>query len=92
MLYPLSYGRPVAPAGATREQTTGALRPARNPREPARTRGRAGCSAGGALIEGPAGVSGSLLLAVAGAALAVLVTLVPGRRPVAERVRESVAA
>ena len=40
-----------------------------------------GAAVGGALIEGPAGVSGSLVLAAAGAALAVAVTLVPGRRP-----------
>jgi MFS family permease len=53
-----------------------------------------GAAVGGALIEGPAGVSGSLVLAAAGAALAVAVTLVPGRRPaavVAAR-RERVAA
>jgi MFS family permease len=48
-----------------------------------------GAALGGALIETPAGVSGSLLLAVAGAALAVLVTLVPGRR---DRVTRPVAA
>ena len=40
-----------------------------------------GAAVGGALIEGPAGVSGSLVLAAAGAALAVSVTLLPGRRP-----------
>ncbi|HEY0509009.1 MAG TPA: MFS transporter [Blastococcus sp.] len=40
-----------------------------------------GAAAGGGLIEGPAGVSGSLALAAAGAAVAVLVTLLPGRRP-----------
>jgi MFS family permease len=40
-----------------------------------------GAALGGALIEGPAGVSGSLVLATLGAALAVVVTLVPGRRP-----------
>ncbi|MDP9428439.1 MAG: MFS transporter [Actinomycetota bacterium] len=50
-----------------------------------------GAALGGALIETPAGVSGSLLLAVAGAALAVLVTLVPGRRPARERVMGPVA-
>ncbi|WP_345771846.1 MFS transporter [Geodermatophilus sabuli] len=38
-----------------------------------------GAALGGALIEGPAGVNGSLLLAVGGAALAVAATLVPGR-------------
>ncbi|MGY1635548.1 MFS transporter [Geodermatophilus sp. SYSU D00742] len=48
-----------------------------------------GAALGGALIDGPAGVTGSLLLAVAGAALAVVVTLVPGRRRV---VAEPVAA
>ena len=40
-----------------------------------------GAAVGGALIEGPAGVSGSLVLAAVGAGLAVAVTLVPGRRP-----------
>jgi MFS family permease len=40
-----------------------------------------GAAVGGALIEGPAGVGGSLVLAAVGAALAVAVTLVPGRRP-----------
>ena len=40
-----------------------------------------GAGLGGVLIEGPAGVSGSLVLATLGAALAVVVTLVPGRRP-----------
>ena len=40
-----------------------------------------GAAIGGALIEGPAGVSGSLALAAAGAAGAVVLTLVPGRRP-----------
>jgi MFS family permease len=40
-----------------------------------------GAALGGALIEGPAGVPGSLMLACAGAAVAVAVTLVPGRRP-----------
>ncbi|WNV76055.1 MFS transporter [Geodermatophilus sp. DSM 44513] len=51
-----------------------------------------GAALGGALIEGPAGVTGSLLLAVAGAAVAVLVTLVPGRRPTRGRAPEPVAA
>ena len=40
-----------------------------------------GAAIGGALIESPAGVSGSLALAAAGAGGAVAVTLVPGRRP-----------
>jgi len=52
-----------------------------------------GAAVGGALIEGPAGVSGSLALAAAGAAGAVAVTLVPGRRPgVVRPVRQPVAA
>jgi MFS family permease len=42
-----------------------------------------GAAVGGALIEGPAGVSGSLVLAAGAAGLAVAVTLVPGRRPAA---------
>ncbi len=40
-----------------------------------------GAAVGGALIEGPLGVSGSLTLAALGAAGAVALTLVPGRRP-----------
>lgn len=52
-----------------------------------------GAAVGGALIEGPSGVSGSLTLAAGGAALAVAVTLLPGRRPTAVRSRrEPVAA
>jgi MFS family permease len=47
-----------------------------------------GAALGGALIEGPAGVPGSLVLATLGAALAVVVTLLPGRRP---SLREGVA-
>ena len=39
-----------------------------------------GAAVGGALIESPLGVSASLTLAAVGAALAVAVTLVPGRR------------
>ncbi|SEP21516.1 MFS transporter [Trujillonella endophytica] len=39
-----------------------------------------GAALGGALIEGSAGVPGALLLAVGGAAVAVAVTLLPGRR------------
>jgi MFS family permease len=39
-----------------------------------------GAAVGGALIDGPSGVSGALVLATLGAALAVVVTLVPGRR------------
>ncbi|MCV2491105.1 MFS transporter [Geodermatophilus sp. YIM 151500] len=52
-----------------------------------------GAALGGALVESRAGVTGSLLLATAGAALAVGVTLVPGlRRRPDGAVREPVAA
>jgi MFS family permease len=54
-----------------------------------------GAALGGGLIEGPAGVPGSLVLATLGAALAVVVTLVPGRRPalrVGTAAREPIAA
>ncbi|MGY1615355.1 MFS transporter [Geodermatophilus sp. SYSU D00691] len=52
-----------------------------------------GAAVGGALIETSLGVSGSLALAAVGAALAVAVTLVPGRRPaVPSSSREAVAA
>ncbi|HEX2074850.1 MAG TPA: MFS transporter [Geodermatophilus sp.] len=50
-----------------------------------------GAALGGALIESRAGVSGSLVLAAVGAALAVAATLVPGRR-VRAGSRETVAA
>jgi MFS family permease len=40
-----------------------------------------GAAVGGALIETSAGVAGALVLATAAGALAVLVTLLPGRRP-----------
>ncbi len=54
-----------------------------------------GAAVGGGLIEGPFGVSGSLALAALGAATAVAITLVPGRRPSAvarNAVREPVGA
>jgi MFS family permease len=54
-----------------------------------------GAALGGGLIEGPAGVPGSLVLATLGAALAVVVTLVPGRRlalRVGAAAREPIAA
>ena len=40
-----------------------------------------GAAVGGALIETSFGVAGSLVLATGAGALAVLVTLLPGRRP-----------
>jgi MFS family permease len=53
-----------------------------------------GAALGGALIEGPFGVPGALGLATLGAAVAVAVTLLPGRRPdvVLDDVPELVAA
>jgi MFS family permease len=53
-----------------------------------------GAAVGGALIETSAGVSGALGMAAVAAALAVAVTLVPGRRPLAVDAprRDSVAA
>ncbi|RBY84532.1 MFS transporter [Blastococcus sp. TF02A-30] len=53
-----------------------------------------GAAVGGALIESPAGVSGSLALAALGAAAAVAITLVPGRRAAVGRAerRDPVAA
>ncbi len=54
-----------------------------------------GAAVGGALIEGRFGVSGSLSLAAVGAATAVAITLVPGRRPsvlAGDAVRRPVAA
>lgn len=41
-----------------------------------------GAAASGALVDSPAGLGGALMLAALGAAAAVVVTLVPGRRPV----------
>jgi MFS family permease len=47
-----------------------------------------GAAVGGALIETSAGVAGALVMAAVAAALAVAVTLLPGRRPVpAEQVK-----
>ncbi|MPQ97968.1 MFS transporter [Modestobacter sp. I12A-02628] len=41
-----------------------------------------GAAVGGALIESPAGVEGALVMSAVATALAVVVTLLPGRRPV----------
>ena len=49
-----------------------------------------GAALGGALIETSAGVAGALVMATVAAALAVAVTLVPGRRPVAGLPRRDV--
>ncbi len=52
-----------------------------------------GAALGGVLIEGPAGIPGALVLAAGGAAVAVAVTLVPGRRDVVpDAIREPLAA
>jgi MFS family permease len=86
-------GTAIAPTLTVQNSLVGALAPAHATTEAftwlstmATGASAVGAALGGALIEGPAGVSGSLLLAVAGAALAVLVTLVPGRRGVSEPV------
>jgi MFS family permease len=51
-----------------------------------------GAALGGGLIESPAGVTGALVLAAVGAALAVAATLVPGLNRPAALVRDAVAA
>jgi MFS family permease len=91
-------GTAIAPTLTVQNSLVGAIAPAHATTEAftwlstmATGASAVGAALGGALIESPAGVSGSLLLAVAGAAVAVLVTLVPGRRPAAERVSEPVA-
>jgi predicted MFS family arabinose efflux permease len=91
-------GTAIAPTLTVQNSLVGAIAPAHATTEAftwlstmATGASAVGAALGGALIETPAGVSGSLLLAVAGAAVAVLVTLVPGRRPAAERVSEPVA-
>jgi MFS family permease len=48
-----------------------------------------GAAVGGALIEGPFGVPGALVLATLGAAAAVVITLVPGRRGAARPTAET---
>ncbi|SNS63632.1 Predicted arabinose efflux permease, MFS family [Geodermatophilus pulveris] len=92
-------GTAIAPTLTVQNSLVGAIAPAHATTEAftwlstmATGASAVGAALGGALIEGPAGVTGSLLLAVAGAAVAVLVTLVPGRQPARERVREPVGA
>ncbi|MBM7807033.1 MFS family permease [Geodermatophilus bullaregiensis] len=92
-------GTAIAPTLTVQNSLVGALAPAHATTEAftwlstmATGASAVGAALGGALIESPAGVSGSLVLAVAGAALAVLVTLVPGRRPAPARAGEPVAA
>jgi MFS family permease len=91
-------GTAIAPTLTVQNSLVGAIAPAHATTEAftwlstmATGASAVGAALGGALIESRAGVSASLLLAVAGAALAVLVTLVPGRRPAGERVSEPVA-
>ncbi|SDC39774.1 Predicted arabinose efflux permease, MFS family [Geodermatophilus telluris] len=91
-------GTAIAPTLTVQNSLVGALAPAHATTEAftwlstiATGASALGAACGGALIEGPSGVTGSLVLAVAGAALAVLVTLVPGRRPLPAAAAERVA-
>ena len=91
-------GTAIAPTMTVQSSLVGALAPAHATTEAftwlsamATGASALGAALGGALIDGPAGVTGSLLLAVAGGAAAVLVTLLPGR-PAPARVRQPVAA
>ncbi len=91
-------GTAIAPTMTVQSSLVGALAPAHATTEAftwlstmATGASALGAALGGALIDGPAGVTGSLLLAVAGAAAAVLVTLVPGRAAPAP-VRQPLAA
>jgi MFS family permease len=94
-------GTAIAPTLTVQSSLVGSIAPARATTEAftwlstiAFGASAVGAAAGGALIEGSAGVSGSLMLAAGGAALAVAVTLLPGRRPVRlpDVIREPVAA
>ena len=94
-------GTAIAPTLTVQSSLVGSIAPARATTEAftwlstiAFGASAVGAAVGGALIEGSAGVSGSLTLAAVGAALAVAVTLVPGRRRVraVEVLRQSVAA
>lgn len=80
-------GTAIAPTLTVQNSLVGAIAPAHATTEAftwlstmATGASAVGAAVGGALIETRAGVSGSLLLAVAGAGVAVLVTLVPERR------------
>jgi MFS family permease len=92
-------GTAIAPTLTVQSSLVGSIAPARATTEAftwlstiAFGASAVGAAVGGALIEGAAGVSGSLTLAAAGAALAVAVTLVPGRRPVRRVVLRDVVA
>jgi MFS family permease len=94
-------GTAIAPTLTVQSSLVGSIAPARATTEAftwlstiAFGASAVGAAVGGALIEGSAGVSGSLTLAAVGAALAVAVTLVPGRRPVRlpDALREAVPA
>jgi MFS family permease len=91
-------GTAIAPTMTVQSSLVGALAPAHATTEAftwlstmATGASALGAALGGALIDGPSGVTGSLLLAVGGAAAAVLVTLLPGR-PAPAPVRRPVAA
>ncbi|MGY1733183.1 MFS transporter [Geodermatophilus sp. SYSU D01045] len=90
-------GTAIAPTLTVQNSLVGSLAPAHATTEAftwlstmATGASAVGAALGGALIDGPHGVTGSLVLAVAGAAAAVLVTLLPGRRA-ASSPRERVA-
>jgi MFS family permease len=94
-------GTAIAPTLTVQSSLVGSIAPARATTEAftwlstiAFGASAVGAAVGGALIEGSAGVSGSLMLAAGGAALAVAVTLLPGRGPriSAAQLREPVAA
>jgi MFS family permease len=81
-------GTAIAPTLTVQNSLVGALAPAHATTEAftwlstmATGASAVGAALGGALVDGSSGVTGSLVLAVAGAAVAVLVTLLPGRRP-----------
>jgi MFS family permease len=80
-------GTAIAPTLTVQNSLVGALAPAHATTEAftwlstiATGASAVGAALGGGLIESSAGVSGSLVLAVVGAALAVTATLLPGRR------------
>jgi MFS family permease len=83
-------GTAIAPTLTVQSSLVGALAPASATTEAftwlstvAIGASAVGAAVGGALIETSAGVSGALVMATAAAGVAVLVTLVPGRRPTA---------
>jgi MFS family permease len=81
-------GTAIAPTLTVQSSLVGAIAPASSTTEAftwlstvAFGASAVGAAVGGALIETSAGVAGALVMATVAAALAVAVTLVPGRRP-----------